>query len=174
MITKAILGYPGVGKTWAVYEALKFILDRLAKLNPKISNDPMHHIQKIGLVEYHTIDNFIFVGRYDGSKFQGTDRLSMAVAPHFASFFDSIHFDSVVIAEGDRINTMKFLKEALLHGSLERIRCTTDSATLKARRLERDHAQPPAFLKTIQTKVDKHNFDQVLDSDQLLAYLKTL
>lgn len=170
MITKAILGYPGVGKTWAIYEFMKWLL------SAKGDSDPMSDVwfRKVGLIEYHEIQGYIFVGRYDGSKFQGTDRLSMAVAPHFASFFDSIHFDSVVIAEGDRINTMKFLKEALLHGGLERIRCTTDAATLKARRLERNHVQPPAFLKTIQTKVDKHNFDQVLNSDQLLAYLKTL
>lgn len=172
MKTIAILGYPGSGKTWLIVELMKHL--ELPYPNG-VTN-------KIGLVEYHQAGSVVFVGRYDGSKFQGTDRLSMAVAPHFVTFYEEQKqiWDEVkmpeekrlIIAEGDRINCMPFFKAAQAHGELIRIKLDTDTLTLRQRREQRNHQFPLSFLKTVATKVDKHSFDHVMNSEELLAYLK--
>jgi len=168
MITTAILGYPGAGKTWSVYEFIK----GLKHLGTK----------KIGLVEYEDFGNVVIMGRYDGSIFQGTDRLSMAVSVDFDKFFKKMvdGFSSAdqftpgpkwIIAEGDRINNSTFFHSAIKYGELERIKCDCESNLLAERRISRGHSFKASFLKTVASKVDKHVYDMILTSDQLLMYL---
>lgn len=164
MKTIAIYGYPGAGKTWAVY---KFLLS--------LFPGPLNTI-KIGLVEYHRVRDIVVVGKYDGSKFQGTDRLSMAVAPSFPDFFsiEAQKGTRLIIAEGDRVNNSTFLKAALAHGTLERIKCNPDDyRDLLRQRAERDHIFTQRFLNAVISKVDKHTFDKTMDSTSLFKYLKT-
>lgn len=164
MKTIAILGYPGAGKSWAVYEFLKWMGVPV----------PNSITDKIGLVEYHDLGPVVVIGKYDGSKFQGTDRLSMAVAPDFTKFYQKMKDRKLIIAEGDRINNMTFFKAAMAHGTLERIKCNPESyMTLLKQRADRGHTFAQSFLKTIISKVDKHNFDKMLDSASLYKYLKT-
>lgn len=170
MKTIAILGYPGAGKTWAAYQYIQALLK-------KYGFEIEETAGRIGLVDFHIFNNeIVVVGKYDGSKFQGTDRLSMAVAPHFVAFFAEMSKIGVthIIAEGDRINCMPFFKTAMYHGQLERIKCNPDEATLRKQREQRNHVFPQSFLATVATKVDKHTFDQELDSNGVLNYLNSL
>ncbi len=167
MKTTAILGYPGTGKTWAVNMYYMY-------LRNKYGFEPEETIGRVGLVDFHIFNNeTVIVGKYDGSKFQGTDRLSMAVAPHFVAFFAEMAKIGVshIIAEGDRINCMPFFKTAMYHGQLERVKCIADPVTLKKQRDQRNHVFPQTFLQTVATKVDKHTFDQELDSKGVLNHL---
>jgi len=172
MTTTAILGHPGAGKSWAVYDFLKFMMDFHG-----FERDPSEVRKRIGLVDYHDLGEIVIMGIYDGSKFQGTDRLSMAVSVDFVRFFSKIKdekSDPWIIAEGDRINNMTFFKAAIENGKLERIKCDPGSYDkLLEQRKQRNHVFPQAFLKTIATKVEKHNFDLTMDSSALATYLKT-
>lgn len=165
--TTAILGYPGAGKTWAVSEFIKYLQSMYGA----------EEHSRVGLVDYHRFytEGIVIVGKYDGSKFQGTDRLSMAVAPHFEAFFAEMAKSGVshIIAEGDRINCMPFLKTAMQYGQLERIKCVADPVTLRAQRERREHVFTAQFLNAVASKVDKHTFDHELTSQLLLDYLKT-
>ena len=62
--TLLIIGNCGVGKTW--------IMRKLIEDNP---NKPL----KLGKFLFHETDKLIIVGKYDGSVFEGSDRLSMSV-----------------------------------------------------------------------------------------------
>lgn len=168
MKTIAILGYPGAGKSWAVYELLK-------SLEVYFYEDIELTRGRVGLVDYHCLGPLAIVGIYDGTTFQGTDRLSMAVAPDFPKFFEAMteQKKELIIAEGDRINNMTFMKTALLHGSLERIKCDPGSyQKLLEQRAQRNHTFSNQFLHTVASKVDKHNFDKIMTSSELAEYLE--
>ena len=172
MRTIAILGYPGAGKSWAVYNFAKEFIDGYGVE----FNDPAAVRKRIGLVDYHDFGKVVVVGIYDGTTFQGTDRLSMAVAPDFEKFYDVMNLTKkeFIIAEGDRINNMTFFKTALKYGHLERIKCDPGSyQKLLEQRRARNHEFPAKFLLSVASKVDKHNFDKTFTSSGLLDYLKT-
>lgn len=160
----AILGHPGAGKTWTISHLIDFL----------VGSGYNHYQRKIGLVEYHDFSGLVIMGKYDGSKFQGTDRLSMAVSVDFDRFFAKMQENGVkyIVAEGDRINNMTFFQTAMKYGTFERIKCDPGNyEKLLRQRMQREHVFAPSFLKSIASKVDKHTFDKVMDSDALLAYL---
>ncbi len=159
MTTIAAYGVPGVGKTWAVYRFLKEV--------------GFGESKKIGLVLYHDLGNTAVVGLYNGEKFQGTDKMSMAVAPSFAEFFSVMKAQGkqLIIGEGDRVNNWPFLDNANKNGKIERIRVTCDMQTLQIQRTQRSHEFSDKFLKVVQSKVDKHNYDRMLTSENLKNYL---
>lgn len=165
MKTIAILGYPGAGKTWAIAELIRYLYDKLGLA---------YKTGKLGLVDYHDFGGAVIMGKYDGSKFQGTDRLSMAVSVDFDRFFSKMELAGVkyIIAEGDRINNKVFFAAAGKYGTFERIKCDPGSyEKLHRQRMQREHVFAPAFLATVASKVDKHTFDRVMTSDELLLYL---
>ena len=159
MMTIAAYGVPGVGKTWAVYEFMKHVGFGIEK--------------KIELVLYHDLGNAVVLGKYNGEKFQGTDKMSMAVAPSFVEFFSTMKEQGkqLIIGEGDRVNNWPFLDNANKNGKITRIRVTCDMQTLQIQRAQRHHEFSSQFLKTVQAKVDKHNYDQILTSENLKNYL---
>lgn len=159
METIAAYGVPGVGKTWAVYEFLKHVGFGQSK--------------KIGLVLYHDLGNTAVVGLYNGEKFQGTDKMSMAVAPSFPEFFSAMKEQGkqLIIGEGDRVNNWPFLDNANKNGKIMRIRVTCDMQTLQLQRAQRQHVFSDKFLQVVQSKVDKHNYDQILTSENLKKFL---
>jgi len=175
--TIAILAYPGAGKTWTVEKFYEYLVPKIAASvgQPvEIAEQALIITSKVGLVEYHDFLEIAIVGRYDGSTFQGTDRLSMAVAPDFGPFFEQMKAEGkkLVVAEGDRINCMPFFKAALAAGQLERIKLDTPPGILKERRNKRGTNQPQKFLNAVASKVDKHSFDLVFrDNEELLKHL---
>lgn len=164
MHTFALLGYPGAGKTWVISNMIQALL----------ADGYKHQHRKIGLVEYEDFGGLRIMGNYDGSTFQGTDRLSMAVSVDFDRFFDNSDEAGAkfVLAEGDRINNMTFFKAASKHGTYERIKIQPDTyEKLLKQREQRGHTFDQRFLKSIASKVDKHTFDHTFNSDRALEYL---
>lgn len=96
---------------------------------------------------------FKMLGVFDGTTFEGTDKLSMTVIDDAIEFvkqqMDSEQ-KSVVFVEGDRLFNIRFLKETkallLLIDANERI--------LKARHIERGDNQTETFLKSRRSKVE--------------------
>lgn len=54
---------------------------------------------------------FKMLGVFDGSKFEGTDKLSMTVINDAISYLKGINGKSVVFVEGDRLFNYRFLHE---------------------------------------------------------------
>lgn len=165
--TIAIMGYPGAGKSWAVSNFIN-------EYRKEHGLTPMRH--RVGLVDYEDLGAVAVMGIYDGSKFQGTDRLSMAVSVDFERFYATLSDPAgntrLIVAEGDRINNLTFLQTAMKYGTLLRIKCDPDNyQTLLKQRAQREHTFSQSFLKTVTSKVNKHNFDFTMNSDALLKYL---
>lgn len=91
-------------------------------------------------------------GVFDGSTFEGTDRLSMTVINDTIPYIKNLQQSSersVVFIEGARLANTRFLNEAkallfLLYA---------DNSTLEARHFERGDKQTERFLKSRETQV---------------------
>tara|TARA_R100001594_G_scaffold150623_1_gene212830 strand:- start:22620 stop:23135 length:516 start_codon:yes stop_codon:yes gene_type:complete len=92
-----IIGECGVGKTWVCANAVKEL-----KLKKKA---------QIGKIKFHHNDAIILAGVYDGSVFQGTDRLSMSIMSDIDLFLNYTE-GKTLIAEGDRFTNSTFIKKA--------------------------------------------------------------
>ncbi len=96
---------------------------------------------------------FKMLGVFDGTTFEGTDKLSMTVIDDAIEFvkqqMDSEQ-KSVVFVEGDRLFNIRFLKETkallLLIDANERV--------LKERHIKRGDSQTETFLKSRRSKVE--------------------
>ena len=82
-----LVGGCGVGKTWV----MKQLLD-------KHDTKP----GKIGKFKFHYNDDLVLVGVYDGTTFEGSDRLSMSVITDLGKFL-SWAGNRAVVCEGDRL-----------------------------------------------------------------------
>lgn len=91
-----IIGECGVGKTWVMKQVLA---DN--KLQPG----------KIGKIKFHYNDDIILVGVYDGTTFEGSDRLSMSLNTDLDNFLLWAR-NKVVICEGDRFTNSTFITKA--------------------------------------------------------------
>jgi hypothetical protein len=91
------------------------------------------------------------LGRDDG-PYPGTDRLSMGVLPMALKFVDTLEVP-LVLAEGDRLATMKFLGPVSQRFSVTLVRLSATDELLEARRRERGSAQNSTWLKGRATKV---------------------
>lgn len=93
---------------------------------------------------------FKMLGVFDGSMFEGTDKLSMTVIDDAISYIKGINGKSVVFVEGDRLFNYRFLHETgamlLLIDANEKV--------LKARHIERGDSQTDTFLKSRRSKVE--------------------
>lgn len=97
--------------------------------------------------------HFKMIGVFDGSTFEGTDKLSMTVIDDTIGYIkglNEVEQKSVVFVEGDRLFNIRFLSETkallLLIDANERV--------LKARHLERGDNQTETFLKSRRSKVE--------------------
>lgn len=97
--------------------------------------------------------HFKMIGVFDGSTFEGTDKLSMTViddAIGYIKYLNEAKQKSVVFVEGDRLFNIRFLSETkamlLLVDANERV--------LKTRHIERGDSQTDTFLKSRRSKVE--------------------
>lgn len=149
-----IIGAAGSGKTWVVSQLLS-----RGKWVQK----------KIGLYRFVESAEMIIVGVYDGSVFQGSDKLSMAVTKDTDDFlFYCLNQNKPVIMEGHRM-TNKVIK-AKMQPII--IRITDDGE--KGRRLRRSQ-QTDRHIRSIATMVSNYGSTyDVSNSDECLTLVESL
>ncbi len=127
-----ITGACGVGKTWVMrklFENAKFLTF------------------KLGIYFFNETDNSIIVGKYDGTMFEGSDRLSMAVMTDLSKMMRYIQkVNKPAIFEGDRFTNSIFIDRA----NPQILRINGDG---KAGRLKRGSKQSKEHLQRIATRV---------------------
>ena len=152
--TILVVGKCGVGKTWLMCQLLK-------------GQEAQTH--KLGKFLFHETDKYIVVGKYDGSVFQGSDRLSMSVMTDLHKMLlYTWKKNKIAIFEGDRFTNSKFIDKA----NPAIIKIDGDG---RNGRLKRGSNQSERHLKSISTRVDNiqaHHTSE--DSESALEYLKTL
>ncbi len=71
-----LIGACGSGKTWVMKELI-----RLLKLNTP---------GRVGMYLFHRNEKVVVLGKYDGSTFEGSDKLSMAVMRDLPTFIENM------------------------------------------------------------------------------------
>jgi len=131
-----VIGECGVGKTWL----MKKLIDYLETKNRA----------KVGKVKFNLNKekNIYILGNYDGSMYEGSDKLSMAVAGDFEFFYHYLKTTNnpIVICEGDRFTNKTFIN--MFKPTI--IKINGDGST--GREL-RKSTQTPRQLKSIATRV---------------------
>jgi len=93
-----VIGACGVGKTWIMKQLLKRDKSKTFKL---------------GKFYFHETENYIVVGKYDNSTFEGSDKLSMSVITDLNKMISYIEKkNKIAVFEGDRFTNSRFIKEA--------------------------------------------------------------
>ena len=138
-----IVGECGVGKTWVMKNLL---------------NDTKGY--KLGMYYFHENEKNIIVGKYDGSKFEGSDKLSMAVMRDLDSMLKYISIkDKFAFFEGDRFMNKNFINKANPYI----IKIKGDG---QLGRDKRNTTQTERQLKTIKTRV-KNIKENIIVKDSL-------
>jgi nicotinamide riboside kinase len=135
--TILITGNCGSGKTWVVKELIKEF-----NLTQKAKYEKIHFVLN---------NKIVVLGIYNGEIFEGSDKLSMAVAQDFEGFRkiqEKHNFN--VICEGDRFSNSKFIN--VFNPITIRI---TDNG--EQGRLKRNSKQSEQHLKRIETRVQNIN-----------------
>lgn len=150
-----LVGACGAGKTWVMQQLI-------SKLNLNITG-------KVGMVLFHRNEKYAVLGKYDGSVFQGSDKLSMAVMRDLPDFLDYTKSKKLnVICEGDRFMNSTFIETA----KPVTIKITSDGST---GRKKRGSSQTERQLKSVATRVSKVKADYEVDnSDQALKKILAL
>jgi hypothetical protein len=150
-----LIGACGSGKTWVMK---KLINEWGLKINGSM-----------GLIKFKTNKKKCILGKYDGSIFEGSDKLSMAVAKDFDKFkkiADNNGFE--IVCEGDRFSNSSFIK--VFNPYIIKI---LDSG-LEGRK-KRFSNQSERHLKSIQTRVNNIKADlTVKDSDEAFLAIKNI
>ncbi len=148
-----IVGECGVGKTWVMSCLLK---------------GQGQKTHKLGKFLFHETPDYIVVGKYDGSVFQGSDRLSMSVMTDLDMMLRYVHsVDKITVFEGDRFMNKNFIKKATPFI----IRILGDG---KGGRLKRGSNQTERQLKTIKTRVSNiQNNIEAANSNECLEIIKS-
>lgn len=133
MKTILVIGDCGCGKTWVMEQLIKKY--KLCQLG------------KVGMFYYHRNEDIIVLGKYDGSTFQGSDRLSMAVMRDLEQF-KKFAKGKTVICEGDRFMNSTFIKGT----NPTVVKIINDG---KEGRKKRGSRQTERQLKSIHTRVEK-------------------
>ena len=148
-----LIGATGTGKTWVMKQ---LITDQFSEF-------------RAGLVRGVENKRGLFLGVYDGSIFEGSDRLSMSVAKDFdllRVMVEAVGCD--MIAEGDRFMNKKFIEMF----SPTVIKIKGDGSVGRAKR---GSEQTTRQIKSIQTRVNNIKADiEVLNSDEALRIIKKL
>ena len=114
-----------------------------------------HKFEYETLLKGHTNDDYIVVGVYDNSLFDGTDKLSMAVQPVFKRFIAKSKTKKHIILEGDRLFKKSLIK--WLSGSEHFFRLiilTAEESTKKFRHIARKDEQTESWLNAKKTTVN--------------------
>jgi len=103
-----------------------------------------------GLVRgtYNLKQNLYFIGIYDDSTFSGTDKLSMAVQPHFFKIIDKLQ-DATIVFEGDRLFNQSLFDKY----TCDIIVIEANKETLHKRHEKRADNQSEKFKKAKKTKI---------------------
>ena len=147
-----LVGGCGVGKTWV----MKQLLDK-------------HYTKpgKIGKFKFHYNDDLVLVGVYDGTTFEGSDRLSMSVITDLGKFL-AWAGDRAVVCEGDRFTNSTFISQA--HPVIFKI----DGDGTEGRKI-RGSKQTERHIKAIATRVDNIKEDVLeRDSEEALELILKL
>jgi hypothetical protein len=155
MINILLVGNCGSGKTWVMKQLIKdFELKKKAK---------------VGMVVFQTNDKISVLGNYDGSVFEGSDKLSMAVMSD-CDILKKVQnkYNMALVCEGDRFTNSTFINKF----RPVIIKITDDGS---AGRLKRNSNQTERHLKAIQTRVNntKHSIE-VKDSNEALLTIKRI
>lgn len=126
-----LIGCAGTGKTWV----MKSIIEHFK----------CERRQKIGKFYFHSSDSIVVVGKYDGSMFEGSDRLSMSVMTDVDVFLSHTQ-NKIVILEGDRFMNAKLIDKA----KPTIVKITGDGLQ---GRMKRGSNQSERHLKAITTRV---------------------
>lgn len=131
-MTILVIGATGTGKTWVMKQ---LIGDRPTEFSA-------------GQVKGVETNGILVLGVYDGSTFEGSDKLSMSVSKDFdllKSLQEAMEVD--IICEGDRFTNSKFIEMF----SPIIIKIEGDGA---AGRKKRGTIQSERHIKSIKTRVD--------------------
>lgn len=149
-----IIGCAGVGKTWVMEQLINHY-----EINKNV------YSYATGQYKYLKQNGVIIIGVYDGSKFQGSDRLSMSVMASnkaIAPVFKSVN---AVFCEGDRFTNSTFINqfEPVI------IRIKGDGA--KGREF-RETSQTERQIKSISTRVNNITAHlEFENSEECLKYI---
>lgn len=145
-----LIGNCGSGKTWVMRQLL---------------NHEAQYV-KLGLIRGMLYKNLLVLGVYDGSTFEGSDKLSMAVAREFELLYVFAQENRLtVVAEGDRFTNKKYL--SIMKPYI--IKITDDGAE---GRLKRRSKQTFRHIQAISTRVRNTPFDEeVVDSKMALQVI---
>lgn len=144
-----ITGRPGVGKSW--------IMKRL------IEHYNCEGIEKIGLINYQKGDDVIVTGKYDGTTFEGSDRLSMAAISSVPELLLLYPYMNIVF-EGDRFTNTTMLKH-----NPTIINIKGDGAW---GREKRGSSQSDRRLRAMATRYDSFSYHyRVINSDEALELI---
>lgn len=136
----AIGGEPATGKT--------------ALVSKIISEHKFKKCKYKKILNYLKSNNIIILGKYEGGKFDGTDRLSMAVQPVAQNFLtENANENYIVIFEGDRLFNKKFLEFSSNQFETHIIILSTSEKIKTHRHKERKDTQQEKFLKGRKTKM---------------------
>lgn len=148
-----IIGICGTGKTWIMKE-----LAKAAKISTTYS-------YKTGMYVYLKKDGIILLGKFDGTMFEGSDRLSMAIMSDNDKVAKIFKEARIVIGEGDRFTNSTFLKD--FQPTVLRIKGDGVEG-----RIKRGSSQTERHLKSITTRVQ--NMEAHLEFDDSTACLNYL
>lgn len=149
--TVLIIGQCGVGKTWVMRNLL---------------NHGNFQHRKLGQFIFAESDRTILIGKYDGSIFEGSDKLSMAIMRDLSEFVSyAKRKGKLVICEGDRFTNSTFIEG--LQPFILKI-----SGDGSWGRQHRKSNQTDSHLKRIATRVSRiESHKTVSNSTECLRYL---
>jgi hypothetical protein len=160
-----IIGNCGVGKTYVMTELLKHFKCEQAKQVEQVYyntneskvlyknlNDPSQETR-------HLRNEINIVGKYDGSTFQGSDRLSMSVMSSVDKYLATVK--GVSIFEGDRFTNGKFIAKAKPY-------IIKILGNGKEGREKRGSQQTERQIKSISTRVSNIEANAEVDNSQIV------
>ncbi len=141
-----LIGCCGSGKTW--------VMKRL------IESHALNIKAKIGLIRFVTNKSISVLGNYDGSIFEGSDKLSMSVMKDCTQWEKVREKHNMIgVCEGDRFTNRTFIETCKPYI----IKITDDGAS---GREKRKSSQSERHLKSIATRVKNISADVEVQNSQ--------
>lgn len=149
-----LIGECGAGKTWVMRQ-----IKERRRLNVKA---------KLGKFIFHKSEEIALLGNYNGSKFEGSDKLSMSVNTDLNKLKRLQDLGLILLAEGDR-----FMNRPFIEAYQPRIIKITDDGS--EGRSRRKTSQTQRQIKAIRTRVSNIEAHYtVRDSNEALELITKL